>query len=955
MKKTFLFTIFAFFVSTVCFGFSVPDAGKLKPAVISYIVPVAVPSPRAAASGLQKPLPTNKWFNSIINNPYGGQYSLRMYTLPQVFRCYSGIDDYDGATWAYKYSRGLMISYPQIKYASSGKEISFGNLLPSNGYYPFNIKVSGYRSISGSDFIPFDVDNDIKLESFSDFSATVKWEKTWGNVLYSMKTTIGQGFVFSYFEYNENTYPAIEFAYKLDNKTDKNYYGKVFLYKHDGTPVDSATTLDTDNSDRIILETRFDENTSTERSVFYGVFVPTGTVFKQTDDDVATEGLEFKRIFLELPSGEKYFSVGLLPSSNIEGAKDDLALYYKYAYNFVTDTSVEWEVTSDYSSKTTFTFVAEPKRTDIEDRQDGTLFCLLPHQYNNLSSSQNNVFENKTFDTLRGTLNLAKGNGFSTQTSFYGIVPFFQYNEKELKNIRSKLEGDNGYLKTDNNSTTIADVPKNTYHGGKVLAKLANMLPVADNLNNTVIKNSIIIKLKNLLEDWFNYSSAKTSKYFAYDSTWGGLIGMTNSYGSEQYNDHHFHYGYFIYTAAILAMYDEDFKNNYKEMVELLIKDIANSVRTDESFPYMRCFDFYESHSWANGMGGGSDTGIDQESSSEAMNAWSAIYLWGLATNNEEYKKLGIYLYSNEYEAIKHYYFNINGDILKSPYAYKSVGILWGGLSNYDLHFDDRDDDGTIIYPKRPQKIKGMQIFPLTPSMTYLAYDKDYIEKNFYQPSLTEPNSDTKCWYDIWARLVALYDPSTALTNFDNNSETVSAEEGSSKSFTYHFINFFKSYGTPVFNYKADVPSYMVLDNNGTKTFCAYNCENASKNIHFYLNGEDKGYLTVPSKSFASTQKLSGNTTSEKISVYPVPFKPNSGGKYGGDGIYFDGVKDGTNIKIFNIAGEKVFEKTVSDSNELFVWDAKNNAGSNIASGIYIYYIKTSDGKKVKGKLAIER
>ena len=113
--------------------------------------------------------------------------------------------------------------------------------------------------------------------------------------------------------------------------------------------------------------------------------------------------------------------------------------------------------------------------------------------------------------------------------------------------------------------------------------------------------------------------------------------------------------------------------------------------------------------------------------------------------------------------------------------------------------------------------------------------------------------------------------------------------------------------------------------------------------------------MYVPKKSFALTQTLSSSEQTEKVSVYPVPYKPNSSGRYGGDGIYFEGVDEGTNIKIFNVAGEKVFETTVDDSDTTFIWKAKNEAGNNIASGVYFYYIKTSEGKKVKGKLAIER
>jgi hypothetical protein len=270
---------------------------------------------------------------------------------------------------------------------------------------------------------------------------------------------------------------------------------------------------------------------------------------------------------------------------------------------------------------------------------------------------------------------------------------------------------------------------------------------------------------------------------------------------------------------------------------------------------------------------------------------------------------------------------------------------LYGGSSSY-----------TTFFSSRPEHINGIQILPLTPSMTYLAYDKTYIE-DFYDALGTTP-STTETWYDIWARLVSLYNPSTALANFEEY-KSENAEDGSSKSFTYHFINFFNKYGTLDFDentkYSADVPSYIVLNDNGTKTYCAYNPYKSTKYIHFYSNGADLGYLTVKGKSFALTQNLSTGISTERIVVYPVPYKPNSGGKYGGDGIYFSNIDEGTNIQIFNIAGEKVFDKTVDEDSGEFLWNAKNNAGNDIASGVYFYYIKTSDGTKVKGKLAIER
>ena len=268
----------------------------------------------------------------------------------------------------------------------------------------------------------------------------------------------------------------------------------------------------------------------------------------------------------------------------------------------------------------------------------------------------------------------------------------------------------------------------------------------------------------------------------------------------------------------------------------------------------MRNYDFYESHSWANGMGGQDDRGIDQESSSEAMNTWSAIYLWGLITQNKEIENLGIYLYSNEYQAIKYYYFDINKNILKEDYKHNSIGRLFGGRVSYDLWFE----------PQIPQTIKGIQVLPMTPAMTYFAYDKDYIRK-FYNDSLEENGSNPSFWYDIWARLVALYDPSTALSLFNTYKED-EPDEGSTRSFSYHFINFFNKYGIPNFKYTADTSSYMVLEKNNITTYCAYNPGDNNKNIHFYNSlGKDLGYINVEAKTFSLSSKLTKDGKIEQL------------------------------------------------------------------------------------------
>jgi len=79
-------------------------------------------------------------------------------------------------------------------------------------------------------------------------------------------------------------------------------------------------------------------------------------------------------------------------------------------------------------------------------------------------------------------------------------------------------------------------------------------------------------------------------------------------------------------------------------MVELLIKDIANWDRNDTRFPFLRNFDPYEGHSWASGHAGFAD-GNNQESSSEAINAWQAIILWGSNRKQNDKRPWNLSLY----------------------------------------------------------------------------------------------------------------------------------------------------------------------------------------------------------------------------------------------------------------------------------------------------------------------
>ncbi len=70
----------------------------------------------------------------------------------------------------------------------------------------------------------------------------------------------------------------------------------------------------------------------------------------------------------------------------------------------------------------------------------------------------------------------------------------------------------------------------------------------------------------------------------------------------HRYNDHHFHYGYHIYAAAIVAKHRPEWARKYNDRILLYIRDIANPSAEDKNFPMFRQKDWYLGNSWAGGL-----------------------------------------------------------------------------------------------------------------------------------------------------------------------------------------------------------------------------------------------------------------------------------------------------------------------------------------------------------------
>jgi len=154
------------------------------------------------------------------------------------------------------------------------------------------------------------------------------------------------------------------------------------------------------------------------------------------------------------------------------------------------------------------------------------------------------------------------------------------------------------YISSVASNTAVA---ADTYDGGRDMLRYAQHMVFA-NLMGRPEFSTLENTLESALTDWYTYSGPSDEFYFAYYPNWRALTGFPAGFGSDQLNDHHFHYGYFTYDTALLGMYDQNFLTNYGPMATLVAKEYANWDRSDTNFSFLRTFDIWEGHSFASGF-----------------------------------------------------------------------------------------------------------------------------------------------------------------------------------------------------------------------------------------------------------------------------------------------------------------------------------------------------------------
>lgn len=366
--------------------------------------------------------------------------------------------------------------------------------------------------------------------------------------------------------------------------------------------------------------------------------------------------------------------------------------------------------------------------------QASPLLALLPHHWQHRTDQPLG-----TYRTLRGTMKLYQTSSLETTYEVPEPLTVSEMVESLPEDEKSTLRA---LLEQDTKIITQIPVPTPVYENGKHVFKMAQLLEISTALESPESSQALRAKLTDVLVDWLADEPSSAGSPLAYSDSPKGLIAtqLVTQFGNEQFNDHHFHYGYYIAASGILldsidVAEREQLYAQLKPGLEAMLKDVAN-LDLENGYPLLRNFDAYESHSWADGRALAGD-GNNQESTSEAVHRWYGIYRLGEALGRDELTVLGQVGWAMEREAAQIYWLGQKPELFALPEGYEQpiASLVWGGKYDFSTWFSGQ-----------PTHIYGIQFLPMSPAMTHVIDPETWVKYQSYGPS-----EDKEAWNDIYA------------------------------------------------------------------------------------------------------------------------------------------------------------------------------------------------------------
>ncbi|KAJ2087808.1 hypothetical protein IW138_004703 [Coemansia sp. RSA 986] len=411
------------------------------------------------------------------------------------------------------------------------------------------------------------------------------------------------------------------------------------------------------------------------------------------------------------------------------------------------------------------------------------LMCTLPHHRQSIA---NDGIQRKDavgpFWSSKGPMHAVQGRKWRLIESierlgFSGSTPLTD--PTHINRLRELVAKDAAALPED-----PSVLPPDPYFFGKALARAARIALIADEVGDHASCQYAVDCATAWVEPWICGSN---SNELMYDTEWRGIVTRAGlhdpgaDFGQGRYNDHHFHYGYFVYAAAVLTWLRPQWLDKRRRaFIDLLARDYCTptaQATADMSFPPMRCFDMFDGHSWAAGLFAFADS-RNQESTSEAINAYYGAYLYAQVTDRPQLAQYMRAVLQLEARATRTYWHlgDLESLLYPARYAYDKaiVGILWSTKVDYATFFG-----------ANPEFIYGIQLLPYTPASALIlkrAWIAD-IWPRFL--AAVSQGSQSQEWREIIDLSLAVVDKQAA---FERIKDINAHDDGNSASNSYYWV-----------------------------------------------------------------------------------------------------------------------------------------------------------------------
>ncbi|KAJ4961198.1 hypothetical protein NE237_021108 [Protea cynaroides] len=301
-----------------------------------------------------------------------------------------------------------------------------------------------------------------------------------------------------------------------------------------------------------------------------------------------------------------------------------------------------------------------------------------------------------------------------------------------------------------------------SYFYGKAIARAARLALIAEEVSYLEVIPAIRMFLRDSIEPWLDGNL--NGNGFLYDPKWGGIVTKQGSldsgadFGFGVFNDHHYHLGYFLYGIAVLAKIDPAWGRKYRPQAYSLMADFMTLGRgLNSRYTRLRSFDLWKLHSWAGGLTEFAD-GRNQESTSEAVNAYYSAALMGLSYGDTHLVAIGSTLAAMEIQSAQTWWHVREGEsIYDDDFTRENrlVGVLWANKRDSALWFAP---------PEWKECRLGIQVLPLLPVTEFLFNDVGFTREliKWTLPALGREGV-TEAWKGFVYALEGMYDKYGAL------------------------------------------------------------------------------------------------------------------------------------------------------------------------------------------------